>query len=110
MKIDIDETDNYVIVKVSGKLDAINAPEFTKLLQEILDKKASSCLLNMSDVSFLSSSGLQSFLTGAKVSKKNDTGFYIFGMQEMVQDVFEMSGFNQFIKSFASKEEALANL
>ena len=102
------EEENHLIVVPAGKLDTINAPQFTKLLQELLAKQPSSCLLDLSSVSFLSSSGLQSLLTGAKIAKKENFGFAVFGMHEMVADVFSMSGFDQFIKSYASKEDALA--
>lgn len=99
---------NHLIVAPSGKLDTINAPEFGKVLEELLEEKPTSCLLDLTEVSFLSSSGLQVLLAGAKISKKNETDFAVFGMGEMIDDVFCMSGFNHFIKSFKSKEDALA--
>lgn len=101
------EENGRLIVVASGKLDTIHAPEFTKLLQELLAKQPSSCLLDLSEVSFLSSSGLQALLTGAKIAQKENFDFAVFGMHEMVADVFTMSGFDQFIKSYASKEDAL---
>ena len=108
MKATFYEEENHLIVVPTGKLDTIHAPEFTKLLQELLAKQPSSCLLDLSSISFLSSSGLQSLLTGAKIAKKENFNFAVFGMQEMVADVFSMSGFDQFINSYASKEDALA--
>jgi len=102
------EEENHLIVVPTGKLDTIHAPAFTTLLQELLNKKPTSCLLDLSTVSFLSSSGLQSLLTAAKIAKKENFHFAVFGMQEMVADVFSMSGFDQFITSYASKEDALA--
>ena len=101
------EEESHLIVKASGKLDTIHAPEFGKLLESLLAKKPASCLLDLSEVTFLSSSGLQVLLAGAKISKKESIHFAVFGMSEMVNDVFCMSGFDRFIKSFASKEEAL---
>ena len=101
------EEDAHLIVKASGKLDTINAPEFGKLLKELLDKKNPFYLLDLSEVTFLSSSGLQVLLAGAKISKKEGISFAVFGMNEMVNDVFCMSGFDRFIENFRSKEEAL---
>ena len=108
MEANFYEEDNHLIVVASGKLDTIHAPEFTKILTELLSKQPGDCLLDLSKVSFLSSSGLQALLTGAKIAKKKNFNFAVFGMQEMVHDVFTMSGFDQFIKSYASKENALA--
>ena len=101
------EENFHLILKASGKLDTLNAPEFGKLLEGLLKKKPSTCLLDLSEVTFLSSSGLQVLLAGAKISKEEHIRFAIFGMNEMLNDVFCMSGFDRFIDSFASKEEAL---
>jgi len=107
------ETKHYqegdiLIVAPEGKLDTVNAPQFLKQLQSLLEEKPASCLLDLSGVTFLSSSGLQSLLGGAKISQKEHIGFAVFGMQEMVENVFKMSGFDRFIKSFTAKDEALA--
>ena len=102
------EESGHLIVPASGKLDTIHAPEFLKILKEALETKPKSCLLDLTEVSFLSSSGLQVLLTSAKIAKKEGFNFAVVGMQEMVQDVFSMSGFDQFITHYASKEDALA--
>ena len=110
MKTDYYEENGYMVVVASGKLDTINAPEFTKILQDVLDKNLPLCMLDLSDISFMSSSGLRALLMGAKTSKANGTRFVVFGMQELVKEVFEMSGFNNFIDSFESKEDVLISL
>ncbi len=104
------EEAGHLIVKVSGKLDTINAPEFGRVLEKLLAEKQASCLLDLSEVVFLSSSGLQVLLAGAKISKQEGINFGVFGMQAMVEDVFKLSGFNHFIRYFEDKDEALAQL
>ncbi|HEB69204.1 MAG TPA: anti-sigma factor antagonist [Desulfobulbus sp.] len=101
------EEAGHLIVKVSGKLDTINAPKFGKILEKLLAEKPISCLLDFSEIVFLSSSGLQVLLAGAKISRQEGITFGVFGMREMVEDVFKLSGFNQFIRHFADKNEAL---
>ena len=99
---------DVLIVVPSGKLDTFNAPKFGTELARLLEDKPESCLLDLSEVSFLSSSGLQVLLAGAKTSKKEGIHYRVFGMQEMVKDVFFLSGFNNFIESFETKKEALS--
>lgn len=99
-----------LIVAPSGKLDTLNAPQFLKLLQELLAEKPAACLLDLSKVTFLSSSGLQSLLGAAKISKKEEIRFAVCCMQAMVKDVFSLSGFDRFIESYPSKQEAEAAL
>jgi len=102
------EEDNNLIVVPSGKLDTLTAPQFGQELAILLQSKPDSCLLDLSEVTFLSSSGLQVLLAGAKTSKKESIRYRIYGMKEMVSDVFFLSGFDNFIDSFQTKEEALA--
>jgi anti-sigma B factor antagonist len=109
MQMDLHEDGKCSILKATGKLDTINAPKFGELLEETLQKKPKFCLLDFSEVIFLSSSGLQVILAGAKISKKEHIEFGVFGMNEMVNDVFCMSGFNRYIKSFSSKEDAFVD-
>ena len=100
--------DKTLIVVPSGKLDTFNAPKFGTTLAKLLEDKPKSCLLDLSEVSFLSSSGLQVLLAGAKTSKKEGIHYRVFGMKEMVKDVFFLSGFNNFIDSYETKQEALS--
>jgi len=99
-----------LVVAPSGKLNTTHAPDFSKHVKTLLEAKPKACLIDLSKITFLASSGLQSILAAAKIAQKEEMHFGVFGMQEMAYNVFTMSGFNQFIQSFSSKEEALANL
>ena len=100
-----------LVVAPSGKLDTTHAPDFLKFVEKLLEEEVpKACLIDLGNITFLASSGLQSILASAKTAKKMQMNFGVFGMQEMAYNVFTMSGFNQFIKSFDAKEEALANI
>jgi anti-anti-sigma factor len=104
------EEDDFIIVAPSGKLDTISAPEFSKELLSILEKKPKGCIIDLSDISFLSSSGLQALLAGAKKAKNENIKYAVCGMNEMVNDVFTLSGFDRFIKTFNTKDDAINSL
>lgn len=101
---------DFTIVSPSGKLDTVSAPEFSKELFAILDKSPKGCIIDLSAVSFLSSSGLQALLAGAKKAKNADIKYAVCGMNEMVNDVFTLSGFDRFIKTFDTKDDAINSL
>ena len=102
--------DGSVIISPSGKLDTLNAPEFSKELSSILEQKPPKCIVDMGGVSFLSSSGLQALLLGAKISKKENISYVVCAMDELVREVFTLSGFDRFITVFDTQEKALENL
>ena len=99
-----------LVVVPSGKLDTTHAPDFLKRMETLLTEDPKACLIDLSHITFLASSGLQSILASAKRCQKLEMQFGVFGMQEMSYNVFTMGGFNQFIQSFKSKEEAFAAL
>jgi anti-sigma B factor antagonist len=108
--MDIRQDGNFTIVSPTGKLDTISSPEFSRELSDALDKKPYGCIVDLSRVSFLSSSGLQALLAGAKRSRKDGTRYGVCGMSEMVNDVFTLSGFDRFIDTFDDVEGAMESL
>jgi anti-anti-sigma factor len=110
LEIDYYNEGDILVVAPSGKLDTTHAPDFSKLVKKLFEDEPKACLIDLTNITFLSSSGLQSILAAAKNAKKIQMRFGVFGMQDMAYNVFTMSGFNQFIQSFSSKDEALANL
>ena len=104
----IEEINGFIVVQPEGKLDTVSAPEFSKELTQILETKPKGCVIDLSQVSFLSSSGLQALLLGAKISKKEQIRYAVCCMNEMVKDVFILSGFDRFIQTFDDRSGALA--
>jgi len=106
----IEEQNGFLIVSPNGKLDTITAPKFSEELLTIINPKLKGCIIDLSDISFLSSSGLQSLLIGAKEAQKNNIKYAVCGMNKMVKDVFLLSGFDRFINSFDTLEDTIKNL
>ena len=106
----IEERNGCIVISPEGKLDTINAPQFSKELLAVLEKKPKVCIVDLGEVSFLSSSGLQALLVGVKTSKKEGIGYGVCSMSEMVNDVFMLSGFDRFIDVFDDIEGAMKGL
>lgn len=106
MQIDSYTKNETLVIAPSGKLDTMNAPKFADELKSFLDKNPEKCLLDLTNVSFLSSAGLQVLLAGAKISKQNKIEYGVCGMNEMVDEVFHLSGFHHFMQAFRTKEDS----
>ena len=106
----ITHENGFDVVAPNGKLDTISAPKFAKELSQILTHCKEKCIIDLENITFLSSSGLQALLGGVKMAKERDITFAVCGMNEMVNDVFMMSGFDRFIVSFKNREEAFQKL
>ena len=98
-----------LLISVTGRMDAVTAPEFDQKLGQRLDEGITSMVFDLSKLDYISSAGLRSFLLIAKKLKANSGRIALASMQDIVKDVFEVSGFNQVLPVFHSVEEALEN-
>ncbi|MBT3381509.1 MAG: STAS domain-containing protein [Lentisphaerae bacterium] len=110
MNINCREETGYVSVEVSGRLDSTTSlwaeAEFTALLERGMSR----ILLDMSGLEYVSSAGLRVLLVVAKAVKRDDGALVLCGLNGVVSDVFEMSGFNRILEVAESREDAAAKL
>ena len=98
------------IVAVSGRIDAITAPDFEKSLDELITQGDRVLLIDLSDLGYISSAGLRSILSSAKKLKALSGEILFTGLQGPVEEVFQISGFKSIFKIFPSETEALGSL
>lgn len=107
MKIETAKEKNTAIVSVKGKIDAVTAPEFEKVLANLIVQGENAFLLNFNGLEYISSAGLRSILSAAKQLKPKNGTIILSGLKGPVKDVFKISGFDTIFKIFESREDAL---
>lgn len=98
--------DDVVVMPISGRVDAVTAPQLNKAVHEKIDQGARFVLLDLSDVTFLSSSGLRSLLLIRKELMTLGGELRLAGLQPQVHEVFVLTGFTQVFAIHATAEEA----
>lgn len=98
------------IVAVSGRIDAITAPDFEKSLDELITAGDRVILIDLSALGYISSAGLRSILSSAKKLKALSGEILFTGLQGPVEEVFQISGFKSIFKIFPSEAEALGSM
>ncbi len=98
------------IVAVSGRIDAITAPDFEKSLDELIAAGDRAILIDLSALGYISSAGLRSILSSAKKLKALSGEILFTGLQGPVEEVFQISGFKSIFKIFPSEAEALGSM
>lgn len=100
----------FIIISVTGRIDATTAPEFETYLAGLMTEGEKRFLINFTGLDYISSAGLRSILATAK-KLKSDAGEIVFsGLRGPVEEVFKISGFNSIFKIFESETIALTNL
>jgi anti-sigma B factor antagonist len=110
MKTIITKDNNTTIFALNGRLDSNSAPQFEQELQDFLVSPCTNLLFDFNNLEYISSAGLRVILNIAKAYKSCQYLFITCAMQEHVQEVFEISGFDSFITIHRSLDESMSAL
>lgn len=97
---------DHTLVCIDGRLDTLTAIDFEKQIMALLDKGCRSLILDCSELHYISSSGLRSFLVIQKKMKSQQGRFFLCGLQPGIKEIFDISGFSNIFSVFADKEAA----
>ncbi len=89
--------DTCDVVTVSGRMDAVTAPEFEKQCLNWMEEGHKNFLLDFSSLEYISSAGLRSILGVAKKAKPLGGKVVLSGLSGVVAEVFSISGFDAFL-------------
>lgn len=110
MKTKFIKENDTTIVALNGRLDSNSAPEFEQQLEDYLASPGTHLVFDFNDLDYISSAGLRIILNTAKAYKSGPFQFITCAMQEHVQEVFEISGFDSFITICQTIDETLSTL
>ena len=108
MEIEMERQRDTLIAKTDGRVDGANAREFQAALEAAIDANERAVILDMENLSYISSAGLRVILLTAKALQGRNRKFAICSLSESIREVFEISGFDKIIPIHASELEALA--
>lgn len=89
--IAVEEQDGVVVVRPIGDLDIATTPLLDEILRDLASKGASA-VLDLEDVEFLDSSGLQTILSAHAASQRDGFGLTMLPGPPPVMKVFELAG------------------
>ena len=95
MKIDFNNNNGIFNVAIDGRLDTTTAPEFESELEASLDG-VDKLVLDLKDVAYISSAGLRVILKAQKLTKAGGR-MKVTGVNAMVMEVFEITGFTDIL-------------
>ena len=98
---------NTVVLKASGRLDAVTAPEFDKSYGTWISQGETRMVIDLSGLEYISSAGLRCFLVLGKRLKAGGGLLTLTGLSGVVREVFDISGFSNLFPVFPSLEKAL---
>jgi anti-sigma B factor antagonist len=111
MKIEVIDTQRSGIhlVKIEGRLDANFSLQLEDEVDRLLEQKTKSIIVDLSDVTYLSSSGLRVLLS---INKETEGagGFVLVNPRDVVKKIIEVAELDDFLTQAKTVEEAMAIL
>ena len=94
---------------LTGRVDSRNALLFKQTVVDGLDKDDQALILDFTRLDYISSAGLRVVLELAKLYR-GPKHFSVCGLSSTVNEVFEISGFDQIIQIYKTLSHAKENL
>ena len=107
MQISVKTTNEVKILAFEGRLDTQTSPDAQQQLTRLIEEGETKILVNLEKVDYISSAGLRVLLVVAKQLKTTDGELRICSLNEVVKEVFDISGFDMILPISASESEAL---
>lgn len=92
----------YCVVRLSGRLDAVTAPDAEGALGGLVDEGQTHLAIDLSAMEYVSSAGLRVFLVTAKKLKAAGGELSLAGLAGNVKEVIEISGFPSIMPCYDS--------
>ena len=95
------------LVSVKGLIDTLTAVDFQEKFLSILAEKKFKLVVDLKDVNYISSAGWGVFISEIKRIRAQKGDLILSGMTPEVMEIFELLGFDTFLKAFPNVESAV---
>lgn len=93
MEVVIEKQKEVVTVYLKGRLDTLASQEVSKQLEPLTEDASGTIILDCTEMSYISSSGLRIFLTLRKAAAEKGGKVIVRGISNDIRSVFMMTGF-----------------
>ena len=98
MNVEINQSNSRIEVLVSGEIDAYTAPQLKEAVYPLANQEQVDMVINLSEVSFMDSTGLGIVVGLFKVVKSHNGKFIIIGLSNRLKRLFAITGLAEIIQ------------
>jgi anti-sigma B factor antagonist len=92
MKVETRELKNVSVVKVSGRVDSLTAPELDTVLKDHLSADRNNVVVDLQETEYMSSAGLRALVAALKEAKRRGGNVRLAQPSTRVQEVIDLAG------------------
>ncbi|PIS03366.1 MAG: anti-sigma factor antagonist [Chlamydiae bacterium CG10_big_fil_rev_8_21_14_0_10_42_34] len=107
LRIELEEIEHRVILRIDGRLDAASAPILDRKMSDLIEEDHNLLILDFTQIDYLSSAGMRVLLSAAKKLKGKKGELILFAVSDDVGEIIKMAGFDKILHIVSSEKEAL---
>jgi len=107
MEIQDSRLNDLVVIKITGEIDAITAPQITEHIRQHIEQGNIKLITDLNDVPYTSSAGLRVFLAAVKETRFKNGDMRLANIQKDVMKVLTLTGFTNILKIFPDVDAAV---
>ncbi len=108
MEIKEEKRGDVKIVGLHGRLDAETSPSVEKWLMDLLGQGEQRLVLDFSELTYISSSGLRLLIQVARNLHKTNGKLALAALSDHVREIIKITGFTSILSIYPTREEAVA--
>ncbi|MCS7229746.1 MAG: STAS domain-containing protein [Candidatus Kryptonium sp.] len=106
-EVKINHKDSFIILKMKGYLDAYTSLEFEEKMKEIVESGNYKIIVNMKNLSYISSAGFGVFMAFVDEVRRNGGDIKFCCLPEKIDEIFELLGFKHIFDVLNDENEAV---
>lgn len=91
LTVDKEKTPNGLVIRVQGEVDLYSSPELRKVILKSIPSAGGDLAIDLSEVSYIDSSGVATLVEGLRSARKNGSGFVLVMPSPAVMQVLELA-------------------
>jgi anti-sigma B factor antagonist len=103
----VEHRDGVTVLAVGGEIDLVTAPSFDKAINDVLADDPASLVIDLSEVTFLASAGLQ-LLVATNERIGGSTGFAVVAEGPSTSRPIELTDLDKIFDLYPSLDEAVS--
>lgn len=97
------------VIRVNGRIDSSNAPEFDNELKAIMEDGRYNIALNLAHVNYMSSAGLRALISALRECKKHSGNVVLAAPSDRVKEVLELAGLTSIFNMYTDETAAVGS-
>ncbi len=110
MDITTKEFKHCTMVTLNGRVDSSTAPQFTQVMDNLINKGVYKFVIDMKGLEYMSSAGFRALLGAQRNCKRYNRGEVILAsVPPRIQEALELAGFTELFKTYSEPLEAVGS-